>query len=95
MSTRAVALVLAAGTLIGCASSEKCNLTSATSVLDAKTCQVRIRSVAVADELAPDMKRRLKENPNLQVNWVPTAVVNGNIVPGHQVIDLKSVGGDK
>lgn len=74
-------------TLSGCTTARKCpDAGLVNPVFDKDSCKVRTRNVYVADNLCPELKGKLRDNPEATITWVGTVTENGTIIPGHFII---------
>ena len=74
-------------TLSGCTTARKCPEAALVNpVFEKDSCKVRTRNVYVADNLSPELKGKLRDNPEATITWVGTVNENGTIIPGHFII---------
>jgi hypothetical protein len=80
-------LTLSTCALDGCSTAGKCHEAGLVNpVFQRDSCKVRTRNVYIADQMSPEFKEKLRNNPAATVTWVGTTNENGTIVLGHFVI---------
>ncbi len=74
-----------------CCSVLKCNQNiGENSVFEKDSCNVRIRNVYVADQISSEFSSKLRSNPNLTIEWIPTVATGVKVIPGHPAMSVKS-----
>ena len=74
-------------TLSSCTTQRKCpDAGLVNPVFEKSSCKVRTRNVYVADNISPELKGKLRDNPEATITWVGTVTENGTIIPGHFII---------